>query len=524
MTANRDWIDRELPPLNAKTVISKRQRGAGILLVLLLAVALLVSIHHTLLLLNVVATALYLIFSHYKLALHFLSLPKRQRDIPLDDLVETDLPTYTVMIPLYREAKAVPGLVAHLAKLDYPREKLQIILLVEEDDAETQAALAALPGGAGPGPLPQPAVPAAAPECSLEELQEKLTAASRLEPPFEILIVPMSFPRTKPKACNYGLKRATGEYLVIYDAEDRPETDQLKKAAYLFSLAAGAESPPAGSETAPEETAEPRARDQREKGGEPGNLICLQAHLNYYNRDRNLLTRLFTVEYSCWFDYCLVGLLRLDAPIPLGGTSNHFRLSVLRELKGWDPYNVTEDCDLGIRLYIRGYRTGLLDSTTWEEATFRIMPWIRQRSRWIKGYLQTYLVHLRQQSVLLRDMGLGGTLHFHFLFGATCFCLLLNPFYWFLTCLWFFTRSEYISGFFPIWVMLPALISFIAGNAAFVLSGMLGCLQRRYYHLVPYCLLMPLYWVLMSVAAWKGALQLITNPFYWEKTPHEGTG
>ncbi|MHC4874741.1 MAG: glycosyltransferase family 2 protein, partial [Planctomycetota bacterium] len=299
--------------------------------------------------------------------------------------------------------------------------------------------------------------------------------------------------------------KARGDYLVIYDAEDRPETDQLKKAIHLFS----------------------------QSGKE---VICLQAHLNFYNRARNILTRLFTAEYSTWFDYCLLGLFRLHAPIPLGGTSNHFKLSALRELKGWDPYNVTEDCDLGIRLYIAGYRTGLLDSTTWEEATFKIMPWIRQRSRWIKGYMQTYLVHLRQHSILVKKMGLGKTnsilvkkmglgktIHFHFLFGATCFCLLLNPLYWILTLLWFTVHPGFISDFFPIWIMLPALISFLAGNIAFVLSSMLGCLHRRYYDLIPYTLLMPFYWILMSIAAWKGCLQLITRPFYWEKTPHEGT-
>ncbi len=194
----------------------------------------------------------------------------------------------------------------------------------------------------------------------------------------------------------------------------------------------------------------------------------------------------------------------------------------MRELGGWDPYNVTEDCDLGIRLYRNGLRTAMLPSTTWEEATSRIPPWIRQRSRWVKGYLQTYLVHLREHGDLLGRLGPGKMLHFHLLFGAGCLCLLMNPFYWLLTAAWFLTGAQGISNFFPLWVLIPALLSFLAGNAAFILSAMLGCLRRRYYHLLPLCLLMPLYWVLMSVAAWKGAWQLITNPFFWEKTPHEG--
>ena len=370
-------------------------------------------------------------------------------------LPESDLPAYTILVPLYHEASALPGLVEHLRKMDYPPEKLRILLLIEADDEETQGALANI----------------------------------EIAPPFEVVMVPVSMPRTKPKACNVGLRLATGDLLVIYDAEDRPETDQLRKAAAVFAKS-------------------------------PAEAVCLQAKLNFYNRDRNFLTRLFTAEYSGWFDFCLPGLARLDAPIPLGGTSNHFRLDALRALKGWDPYNVTEDCDLGIRLYTSGWYTELLDSTTWEEATFRLWPWIRQRSRWVKGYLQTYLVHLRHPFAIVRKIGLERALHLHFMFGATCFCLLMNPFYWALTLWWFIASPHWIRDFFPLWLLLPAMSLLIVGNAAFVLYSMLACLNRRNYRLVPRCLAMPLYWVLTSFGAWKGTLQLITRPYYWEKTPH----
>lgn len=455
---NAEATPHALPVPNAAVVLSRRQVVTLAAAGLFLAAALWLDAHRTVLVLNVAFILFYLAFCHYRMVLQFLSLHVSRPAFHPNSVPPGGWPAYTVLVPLYHEETAVPGLMAHLRRLDYPADRLQILLLVEEDDLRTREAV----------------------------------ARAGVTPPFEVVVVPVSRPRTKPKACNVGLGRAGGDILVIFDAEDRPEPDQLKKAADLFARS-------------------------------PAEVICLQASLNYYNRDRNWLTRFFAIEYSGWFDYCLPGLYRLDAPIPLGGTSNHFRLAALRELGGWDPFNVTEDCDLGIRLYRNGLRTYMLDSTTWEEATFRILPWIRQRSRWVKGYLQTYIVHLREQGDLWRRLGPGRLMHFHLLFGAGCLCLLMNPFYWLLTAAWFITGSRLVSGFFPLWVLVPALLSFLAGNAAFVLSAMLGCLRRRYYHLLPLCLLMPVYWVLMSVGAWKGALQLISRPFYWEKTPHEGT-
>jgi glycosyltransferase XagB len=157
------------------------------------------------------------------------------------------------------------------------------------------------------------------------------------------------------------------------------------------------------------------------------NVACIQGKLNFYNSDVNWLTRCFTAEYAMWFDLCLPGLDVLRAPIPLGGTSNHFRLSVLQELKGWDEYNVTEDCDLGLRLFSRGYRTRMLDSTTWEEACTRAPVWYRQRSRWVKGYIQTYLVHTRSPLKHLRSLGFWNALHFHMLIGGSVISQLLSP-------------------------------------------------------------------------------------------------
>ena len=184
-------------------------------------------------------------------------------------------------------------------------------------------------------------------------------------------MVPDLHPRTKPKALNYALPLARGEYLVIYDAEDRPERDQLRKAIAAF------------------------------QEGLP-NLACLQAKLDLYNAGDNWLTRQFTIEYDALFDGLLPALDRLQLPIPLGGTSNHFRVSALKWLMAWDPFNVTEDADLGTRLARSRYRCRVLDSTTFEEAPPRLSSWFPQRTRWIKGYMQTWFVHMRQPARLWR--------------------------------------------------------------------------------------------------------------------------
>lgn len=234
----------------------------------------------------------------------------------LAELKSRHLPIYTILCPLYREAHVIPQFLAAINRLDWPKQKLDVLLLLEEDDQESIAAARAM----------------------------KLPRYVR------VVVVPHSFPKTKPKACNYGLHMAKGEYVVIYDAEDEPEPAQLRK-SYLAFQKVGPE------------------------------IKCLQAKLNYYNPHQNWLTRLFTAEYSLWFDVILTGLQSIQTSIPLGGTSNHFRTADLRTLQGWDPFNVTEDCDLGVRLFNQGYKTAIINSTTLEEANSDVKNWIRQRSR-----------------------------------------------------------------------------------------------------------------------------------------------
>jgi cellulose synthase/poly-beta-1,6-N-acetylglucosamine synthase-like glycosyltransferase len=370
-------------------------------------------------------------------------------------LPESDLPIYTILLPVYHEAAVLPQLVASIDALDYPRERLDVKLLLEEDDVETQ------------------------------------DAANRLGIPdcFEILLVPDVGPPGKPRACNHGLNRARGEFLVIFDAEDCPEPAQLRESLATFA-------------------------------DRPAEVVCLQAKLNYFNRDHNLLTRWFTAEYSVWFDQFLPGLEYLDVAIPLGGTSNHFVTQCLRDLGGWNMYNVTEDADLGVRIYLRGWKTGILAATTYEEATSRFGNWLRQRSRWIKGYMQTYLLHMEHPVRAWRQMGSRAFAAFQLFFGANTLCLLLNPIYFVLIFAWFGWHPPWLQSLFPAPIFYLALVGLFIANVAWVLSLVSGCYARRNYTDVKWAFLAPVYWLAMSLASYKALVQLIRNPWYWEKTDH----
>lgn len=401
----------------------------------------------------------YAVFSLYKTYLiyhalsHELEVPITEED--LAELSDANLPVYTILVPLYREASVLPTLLHGLTQLNYPSAKLDAKLLLEEDDYETREAV------------------------------EAMNLPSYVEP----VIVPAAHPRNKPKACNYGLLHARGEYVVIYDAEDIPDPNQLRMAVAAF-----------------------RKVDER--------VVCVQAKLNYYNANQNLLTRWFTIEYSMWFDLFLPGLDATSAPIPLGGTSNHFPTQRLRDVGAWDPFNVTEDADLGLRLYRRDGKTAIIDSTTLEEANSEMYNWIRQRSRWVKGYIQTYLVHMRHPVRLWKTIGPKAFFEFQMVIGGTFFSFLINPIFWILTALWYLAHAGFIRAIYPSEVFYLGILSLGVGNFAFIYLNVAGCLRRGYYGMVRYALLIPLYWAMMSIAAWKGFLQLAYKPFYWEKTVH----
>lgn len=368
-------------------------------------------------------------------------------------LSDDELPIYTVLVPCYREANVIEDLINNLAGLDYPAEKLDVLLLLEEDDPETRAA----------------------------------AAAARPPGNFTFVTLPPGAPQTKPKACNVGLTFARGEFLVIYDAEDRPEPDQLRRAVAAF----------------------------RSDGED---LICVQAKLNYFNARQNVLTRLFALEYTFWFDLMLHGLEAWRLPIPLGGSSNHFRTEGLRRLGGWDPFNVTEDADLGIRASALGYRVGVISSTTYEEANSAYYNFVRQRSRWLKGYLQTMLVHTRHPFRLIRRVGLGPALSFGILIGGTPVAALALPLLYLLT-IWSLLPHHLIPLPLPSWELTMGDFNMVIGNAAMIALSMLAS-RRRERALWAYAFLCPPYWLLHSIAAYKGLFQLITRPHYWEKTLH----
>lgn len=373
----------------------------------------------------------------------------------LRQLDDEELPTYTVLVPMYNEPEVLPVLVGALRRLDYPASKLDIKLVLEQDDHRTIEAAKAL----------------------------------KLEAIFEIIRVPPSQPRTKPKACNYALRFARGELVTIYDAEDQPEPGQLKRAVVAFRRAAP-------------------------------DVACVQARLNYYNAHENWLTRMFALEYTLWFDFYLPALEHLRVPIPLGGTSNHFRLAVLRKIHAWDPYNVTEDADLGVRLVQNGYRVSVVNSTTLEEANVSIPNWIRQRSRWFKGYMQTWLVHMRNPWHLYRSTGLKGFLGFQFFIGGGFVTALIAPLLWLMFAAWLIAGTRMFDVVFPPALVYLSLLNLLLGNGFFIYMTLVAGLKRNYFSLTPYALTVPFYWLLNSVGAYKGLWQLISKPFYWEKTVH----
>jgi hypothetical protein len=260
------------------------------------------------------------------------SIQNHQAKSQVSQNEEKTLPVYTVLVPLYKELSKLRSIIKNISLINYPKDKLDVKIIIEDDDY----------------------------------LMIKEVALYNLPSYFHVILVPKTLPRTKPKALNYALEYSRGKYLVVYDAEDKPETDQLLKALAMFRNL-------------------------------PSEYACLQAKLNFYNKNENILTKMFNIEYSLWFEYMLKGLSLLKLPTPLGGTSNHFKTDILNKLGGWDAYNVTEDAELGIRIYSQNYKVAILDSYTLEEAPNSLGNWLNQRSRWIKGFLQTFFVFKAQK-------------------------------------------------------------------------------------------------------------------------------
>lgn len=376
---------------------------------------------------------------------------------PAIHLRDDQLPNYTIVVPLFREARVVPRLTMALRRLDYPAARLDIKLVLEADDFET-----------------------------LEAVQ-----AERLPDCFEILLAPAGRPRTKPRALNVALRFARGDLLVIYDAEDDPEPGQLREAASMFA-------------------------------GAGPSLGCVQARLAIDNETESWLTRLFALEYAALFDVVNPGLARLGLPIPLGGTSNHFRIEVLHRLNGWDAWNVTEDIDLGIRLARFGYRIGVLRSTTFEEAPHTLRAWLGQRQRWQKGWIVTLKTHSRSPARLLGQAGVRGGLCVLVILCGTILSSLLWPFFALALA------SDAASGA----LLHPVTLSERAWSHLALTLGLLGLAsllgplvlgvvrRRRLLASAAYLPLLPAYLALLTAATWIALLAMLTRPYEWTKTEH----
>lgn len=372
-----------------------------------------------------------------------------------EDTSDRDLPVYTIMVPLLQEADVLPILMDAIQKLDYPLAKLDIKLVLEETDQET------------------------------------IEAARDLKLPgnVDLILVPPSHPITKPKACNYALEFARGEFIVVYDAEDIPGPGQLREAVQAF------------------------------RSGGP-RLACVQAPLAYYNWDENWLTRHFAIEYASLFDLLLPALARFGLPFPLGGTSTHFRTYILRKVGAWDPYNVTEDADLGFRLCEHGYKTGVISTATLEEATCLLPNWIRQRSRWLKGWLQTYIVRMRKPRQTFAALGPMGFIVLQIVTGGFLLSALAHPLFYILL-LWLIAHGfTPMDGVGPIVMGLLNMSVLFVGFGAAIISGLVGAQARGLTGLGWHVLTMPLYWLLISTGAYKAVYQLFSKPHYWEKTVH----
>lgn len=364
------------------------------------------------------------------------------------------LPVVSVMVPLFREDDIAPRLIRRIGRIDYPKELLDILLVVEEDDLATLAAL------------------------------------SRRTLPrwMRVVTVPRGPIRTKPRALNYALDFCRGSIVGIWDAEDAPDPGQIRTVVSRFAVA-------------------------------PPEVVCLQGILDFYNARHNWITRCFAIEYAVWFRALLPGLARLGLVVPLGGTTLFFRRGVLEALGGWDAHNVTEDADLGLRLARHGYRTEVIDTVTEEEPNSRPLAWIRQRSRWQKGFAITWASHMRSPRRLWRDLGPKRFLAVQVMLLGTVSQALLAPVLWTFWAL-ALGLPHPLAGALPGWVMTLLATLFAAAEAVTLVAGFWATRGAGHRHLMKWVPTLHLYVPLASFSAWKALQECVTRPFYWDKTAH----
>ena len=409
------------------------------------AIGLIFSWSITLLNLTTLIAIISVIYAALRLTACLARKPKPAESAPIENW-----PFYTVLVPLFREANMVPQLMAALSELDYPKDKLEIFMICEAVDPET-----------------------------VEEVRKRIGGV------FHLIIVPPGTPQTKPRALNFAMQRARGEFVTIYDAEDIPAPEQLKTAIRAF-----------------------KADDT---------LGAIQAPLDYANANTNPLTRQFGLEYAALFHVWVPFLSALGLPFPLGGTSNHMRRTALDEIEGWDSHNVTEDADLSFRLAAQNWTLGYIRPPTQEEAVSNFKAWHFQRARWMKGFLQTWQCHMRAPFApggikgvarfFTLQLTLGLTLisalfHLPVMAGVAIYCLL-----------------QYLSGA-PINIPAPFLASLAISYGAGMLIGAVGAIRAGKPALLLSVPFMPLYWFALCAPTIRALWELRRNPFHWHKTEH----
>jgi len=494
---------------NAARLVSRGQVVVGLFVLIAIAAGgKFLGLHGFLEVLAATVIAFYLLFIGLKIHVSWASAKSSVPRYRQPSANDPDLPRYTVLVPVYREGNVMAPLVRALSSLHYPPSKLEVIILLEPDDGETLAALRRI----------------------------------RLPANFKPLIVPAAGPRTKPKACNAGYQLSSGEMLVIFDAEDRPDPDQLLRAVGAF-----------------------RALSHQDPS-----VGCVQARLTFWNPRGSWISSFYWAEYVVHFQTVLVGLSRLGLIPPLGGTSNHFRMEALydvarangawrfedasggRNVYGpWDPYNVTEDADLAFRLALSGYSIGMLDSKTYEEAPDTARKARNQRGRWLQGYMQTGLVHTRHPLRSVRQVGPLRYLAFIMFILGTPVSLMLNPLVWGVSTLYVGSRlagdlssAAFIERLSPAPVYYAAMLVAVVGNLVLFFQKLITPLRQQQqtqsrsretgwhplsdylglqeYGLTIRLLLTPLWWAFTSISAYRALRKLLipSQRSHWDKTPH----
>jgi glycosyltransferase XagB len=447
--------------MSARRVFSFGQIAAGMGLLAGLAAAWISAPAFTLVAVNFVTALLFFGVTALRfVAASYAGRRRKPTDAGPRPIPDEALPIYSVLVPLRDEAAIVEELVSALGQLDWPRDRLDVKILLEADDRATIAA----------------------------------ARRAAHEPWCELVVVPPVGPRTKPKALAFALPLCRGEFITVYDAEDRPHPQQLREAFVRFRRC-------------------------------PPDVVCLQSPLVIDNRRPNWLSRSFAVEYAALFDALLPVLARWRMPLPLGGTSNHFRHAALTKAGGWDPFNVTEDADLGVRLSRLGYRCATLELPTLEDAPTGLRTWRRQRTRWFKGWMQTWLVHMRHPIRLARELGPAGFLGFNLVSTGLIVSSLVYPLYFLLLLTALANPLHFWGDGGLLAASLFGLNLFNLG-AAYIAMGLLGhrALKLRGRSEAGAICLLPIYWLIASFASYRAVFQLLTKPFVWEKTPHRPHG